>query len=308
MKTFTWMLGLGLTLTPLAATCAADTAAQDKDDCKQQEQQSGVGKKTSAVVCAVKVIFQSRIRKRDDSEPVEMTVGSPPMQTDDTDTPGPNNWEANLVMHADLAGSERRIEAPTLDVNYGLGDTLQFSYEVPYVFARQPQSDMGGAARLVNANGIGDSNFGVKYRFYDDKDAGLSFAVAPQVEFRTPGAGSSVSEGATSFILPVIVTQEFEHASITANAGFETSAGEHRYFASVGIGRRLTDRMAFLAEIVGTSLNAADEKHALLNFGIRRKISDTQSISAAVGRDVYAGGNQPEQTYLTFAYQKLFGK
>jgi hypothetical protein len=308
MKTYAWMLGMALALAPLTAAHAADTVAQEKNACKQQEQQKGTVEKTSAVVCAIKLIFQSRIRRRKDTEPVEMTVGSPPMQSDDTETPGPNNWEINLVMHADLAGGERRIEMPTLDVNYGLGDTLQFKYEVPYVFARQPQPNASGATTLADARGIGDSIFGVKYRFYDDKDAGLSLAIYPQVEFKTPGAGSSVSEGPTSLILPVIVTREFEHASITANAGLETSAGEHHYFASFGVGTRLTDHVALLAEIVGTNLNAADEKHVLLNFGVRRKISDTQSISAALGRDVYAGGDQREHTYFTFAYQKLFGK
>ena len=310
MKTYAWMLGLAvsLTLTPLTAAYAADAVAQEKNDCKQQEQQKGTGEKTSAVVCAVKLIFQSRIRRRKDAEPVEMTVGSPPMQSDDTETPGPNNWEINLAMHADLAGRERRIELPLFDVNYGLGETLQFKYEVPYVFARQPQPDAGGPVRPADVHGVSDSIFGVKYRFYDDRDAGLSLAIYPQVEFKTPGAGSSASEGPTSLILPVIVTREFEHASITANAGLETSAGEHRYFASFGVGRRLTDHIALLAEIVGTNLNVADEKHVLLNFGVRRKISDTQSLSAALGRDVYAGGDQREHTYFTFAYQKLFGK
>jgi hypothetical protein len=27
-----------------------------------------------------------------------------------------------------------------------------------------------------------------------------------------------------------------------------------------------------------------------------------------LGRDVHAGGDQREQTYFTFAYQKIFGK
>ena len=93
MKTYTWILGiaLALALAPLAVARAVDTVAQEKNDCKQQEQQKGTGEKTSPVVCAVKLIFQSRIRRRKDTEPVEMTVGSPPMQSDDTETPGPNN-------------------------------------------------------------------------------------------------------------------------------------------------------------------------------------------------------------------------
>ncbi len=309
MKIVAGMLSVALALAPLAAAHAADPeVAQAKNDCKNQEQQEGKGDKASEVICAIKVVFQNRIRRRKDTEPVEMTVGSPPMVTDDTETPGPNNWEVNLVLDGELAGSERRIEAPLLDVNYGRGDRLQFKYEVPYVFARQAEPAAGGGTTIVGANGLSDSIFGVKYRFYDDNDAGLSFALYPQVQFRTPGSSRDVSENRTVLILPVIMTREFEHASISANLGVEASSHEHRYFASFGVGKRLTDHVALLAEIAGTDLNAPDEKRVLFNVGLRRKITDTQSLSGSLGHDLYAGGDQHGQTYFLIAYQKLFGK
>lgn len=333
MRKHAWMLTGALAILPLAVSNAAEPpapekadsakqeqapaqekaqekveVAQQKAECKQEEQQKGTGEKTSAAVCAIKAIFRSRIRRTKESEAVDMTVGSPPMQTDDTDTPGPNNWEINLGLAGELAGSERTFEAPTVDVNYGVGDTLQFSYEVPYVWARQEQTDVLGGTHLIDVHGVGDSTFGVKYRFYDNKDTGLSFAIAPELEFRTPGANRAVSEGATTFRLPVIMTKEFEHSSIGANLGVEVSSGEQRYFATLGVGRRLTDNVAIMGEIVGINLNATDEKHVLLNFGLRRKIDDTQTISGSLGHDVYAGGDQREHTYFTLAYQKLFGK
>ena len=303
------MLCLALSLLPIATVHAADADSQEKQACKQDEQQQGKGDTASSVICAVKVIFQSRIRRRKETEPVEMTVGSPPMVSDDTETPGPNNWEINLTFSGDLAGSERRFETPLIDVNYGLGDRLQFKYEVPYVFDRRAEPTPGGGSTIASAHGFGDSNFGVKYRFYDDNDSGLSFAIYPQIEFRTPWGSRDVSAGETIFVLPVILTKEFEHASITANAGVEAHpGGERRYFASIGAGKRLTDHVALLAEIAGNNLNTTSEKHVLLNFGIRRKINETQSISGSLGRDVYAGGDQLRHTYFTLSYQKLFGK
>ena len=315
MNPHAWMLFLMVALpSPSVAGAAEEVAqtenavAQQKNDCKQEEQQKGAGEKTSAVMCAIKVMFQSRIRRRKDTEPVEMTVGSPPLQTEDTDTPGPNNWEINIGLHGELAGRERTLEAPTLDVNYGVGERLQFTYEVPYVWLRQEETDPLGVMRIVDAHGVGDSTFGVKDRFYDNPDTGLSFAAYPQLEFRTPGANRAVSGGATIFHLPLAVTKEFEHTSIGANVGIEVSAGEQRYFASFGASRRLTDHVPVMAEIVGINLNATNEKHVLLNLGIRRKITDTQSISASLGHDVFAGGDEREHTYFTLSYQKLFGK
>jgi hypothetical protein len=310
MKTNAAILTLALALSPplVARAADADAVVQQKEECKQEEREQDVGEKTGAVVCAIKALFQSRVRSKNQAEPVEMTVGPPPMQSEDTDTPGPHNWEVNFLLDAQFAGSERRIGAPTIDLNYGVGDRIQLSYELPYVFARQAQPDAGGGTRMVEASGVGDSALGLKYRFYDDEDSGLSFAIDPQIEFRTPGANRDVSERKTELAVPLVMTREFEHASITANAGVEFSSDEQRYFASFGAGRRISEHVALLAEVVGTGLNVTDEKRVLLNFGVRWKISEKDSLSAALGRDVYAGGDQREQTYLTFAYQKLFGK
>jgi len=325
MDTHAWMLGALLALVPLANAGAAEQAAQkpadekpaddskQQDDTKQQveackQQQRAEGEKTelkTAIKCAVKAAFQSRIRRKKGEEPVEMTVGAPPMVTDDTDTPGDKNWEVNLGMHSEFGGGEHRIEVPTIDINRGFGDTLQLTYEVPYAFVEVKDDATGGTK---SASGFGDSIFGAKYRFYDNKDTGLSFAIYPQLEFRTPGSSKRVAENGTGFILPILMTKEFEHFTIGSNLGVEFADGDQRLFASFGTGWRLSDRTALLAEIAGTDLNAPDEKRVLLNLGFRHKINDKNSISGSIGRDVYAGGDQAEQTYVSLTWQMDVGK
>ena len=198
----------------------------------------------------------------------------------------------------------RTASAPTIDIN-AAGDTLQLAHEVPYAFVKVDDGATGGTQ---TANGFGDSIIGAKYRFYDNKDTGLSFAIYPQLEFRTPGASKLVSESSTGFILPVMMTKEFEHFAIGANLGAEFSGGDQRLFASFGTGWRLTDRTALLAEIAGTDLNDPTEKRVLLNLGFRNKISETLSFCGSLGRDVFAGGGQARQTYVTFAWQMDVGK
>jgi len=283
----------------------SDTS-QDLEACKQQ--QRAEGEKTelkTAIKCAVKVAFQSRIRRKKDEEPVEMTIGSPPMVTDDTDTPGDGNWEINLGAAVETGGGEHRIEFPSLDLNYGIGEKLQLTYEVPYAFVRAEDDATGG---MHSASGFGDSTVGLKYRFYDDKESGLSFAIYPQLEFRTPGANRRVSENETGFVLPLVMTKEYEHFAIGANLGGEFSDGDQRLFASFGGGWRLSDRTAMFAELAGTDLNASDEKRVALNFGLRHKISENHSVSGSLGRDVYAGGGQARQTYFKVAWQINIGK
>jgi hypothetical protein len=104
-----------------------------------------------------------------------------------------------------------------------------------------------------------------------------------------------------------MMTKEFEHASFSANAGVEVSGGQRRYFASFGVGKRLTDHVALLAEIAGTDLNSPSDKHVLFNVGLTRKISGMQSISGALGRDIYQGSDTHGLTHISVFYQKLFG-
>ena len=299
------LLTLPLTLWMLSATPSyAEEAVPNKEACIAQKVAQGVAEKVGAVECAIKQVFRSRLRHRAATEPVEMVVGSPPMQSDDTGTPGPGVLEVNFSLNGDFVGSEHRIEGPLVDLNYGIGDAVQLKYEVPYVFQATTDDD----GNTVHERGVGDSIFGVKYRFYDNRDTGLAFAVYPQVLFRTPGAPASVSANATSYILPLLVTREFEHAAVTGNFGVQITSGERRYFASAGIGTRLSDRLALLGEVVGKNLNASDEKQVLANIGLVRKLSDDRSLSGSIGTDVYAGGDQPRHRYVTIAFQQLFGK
>ena len=286
---------------------AESPVSQEKSACEHQEQRQGTSAPASALKCTVKVIFQSRIRRRKDDEAVEMTAGSPPLQTDDTETPGPKSLEVSLIMQGEAGTGEHRIGLPIVELNYGLGDSLQFNYAIPYVFVKQ--AALGATAQeSITANGVGDSNLGLKYRFYDNTDTGVSFAIAPEVQFRTPGANRRVSEVRTTTVLPILMTREFAHESFTANAGVRLSAGQQRYFGSFAVGKRLSNNVALLGEIVGNDLNAADEKRVLLNFGLRRKISGTQSISGALGRDIFVGGDSHKLVYFSLAYQKIFGK
>lgn len=288
------------------AAMAADTDAQSTTPCAQVKQVQGAAAKLDAVECAVKHVFQSRIRYRKPTEPVEMTVASPPMQSDDTGTPGANQWEVNVLATGEFAGDEHRIEAPLLDLNYGIGEDVQLKFELPYVFLAQRDA-VADDGSIVRAHGVGDALLGLKYRFYDDKDNGLSFAVYPQVKFRTPGANKEVSDQKTTLIVPAIVTREFEQFSVTGNVGVEF-ADERHYFASAGFGTRLNDRVALMAELAGRDLNTSATQRVLLNLGWRWKLSDNQSLSGAVGRDVHAGGDQSKNTYVTFAFQQLIGK
>ena len=293
--------------------CAQDNLSgqAQKQACVAQEESKGHNEKPSELICDVKQIFQSRIKIRPDKDPVEMTVGSPPMVSDDTETPGPANWEFNLVFEEDRSNSSRSYAVPLLDINYGIGDRLQLKYEVPYLVLRHSLADAMGNRVAENTRGVGDSVFGMKYRFYDSDISGLSLAAYPQIAFRTPGASlqkdGAAAETGTSLVLPLLVTKEFERTSITANLGIVGVPHHHHgsLFASFGVGTRLSNRVALMGELAGEGLNLADDRHLRLDAGMRVKLDNRQSISAAVGQDIRRSGDGEKHYYLTLAYQRL---
>jgi hypothetical protein len=255
--------------------------------------------------------LRRRIKYRPREEPVDMTVESPPMRSDDTGTPGQGNVELNFVFDGTLAHGRKVYELPLVDFNYGVGENLQLKYEVPWILERTTEIDAVGAKRSVSAHGLGDSIAGVKYRFYDNDESGLSLAVYPQVEFRTPGAKSEddggVASGGTTWVLPLLLTKELEHFAITGNASLEKSTEEGTIFsASGGLGTRLSPHLALLGEIGGEDLNHSDSRRVLLNVGLRRKIDQQQAVGASIGLDVQAGDSE-KQTYVLLTYQRFFG-
>jgi hypothetical protein len=255
--------------------------------------------------------LRRRVKDRPREEPVDMTVQSPPMMSDDTGTAAQGTVELNLTFDGQLSHDRKVYELPLLDINYGIGENLHLKYEVPWVLERMTGIDASGNEHRVSARGVSDSSVGVKYRFYDDEETKLAFAVFPQVEFRTPGskteADGGVAPSGTTWILPVLVTKEFEHFAFTGNAGMKKSTEEGRsVFARAGLGTRLSPRLALLGEIAGEDLDHADSRRLLLNIGLRRKLDDHQTIAAALGRDFQAGDGD-KRTYVLVTYQRVFG-
>src|SRR6516225_11447901 len=77
--------------------------------------------------------------------------GGPPMLTDDPDTPGPSFWEINLAGIAKRTQAERRYEAPTVDINYGVGERIQLKFEIPWVNSSGPGHSFQTAAGNSNS-------------------------------------------------------------------------------------------------------------------------------------------------------------
>src|SRR5271170_1316399 len=98
--------------------------------------------------------------------------GGPPYYTNDPGTPGPFNWEINIGYMPFFYSNQSVSHVPDVDINFGIGDRIQLTYESAWLRVQNPSSP--------TKFGLNQSNFGFKWRFLDHGENGLSISIFPQ--------------------------------------------------------------------------------------------------------------------------------
>src|SRR5208283_4524115 len=84
--------------------------------------------------------------------------GGPPYYTNDPGTPGNLNWEINTGYMPFYYSNQSVSHVPDLDINFGISDRIQLTYETAWLRVQNPFSQ--------TKFGLNQSNPGVKWRFY----------------------------------------------------------------------------------------------------------------------------------------------
>src|ERR1700678_4641864 len=110
--------------------------------------------------------------------PAAFAQGGPPYYTNDPGTPGNHYWEINLGYMPFLYNTQSITHTPDVDINFGLGDRIQLTFENAWLRVDNP---------LGNPQyGLGQDQLGFKWRFYDNPDSGLAISVFPQLTLNNP--------------------------------------------------------------------------------------------------------------------------
>lgn len=206
--------------------------------------------------------------------------GGPPMVTDDPETPGDGKWEINLAAFGDRLHSGRKeVSVPDADINYGLGDRIQLKLDVPWSFAKESGEGW--------QSGLGTANAGVKWRFVDGGEDGISISTYPQylsgwsASSRRRGVASSEHE----LFLPVEIAGAYGGWSLDAEAGRELVRGAGNPWAvgaiaAHGCGGERGECLFEVHERI-----APHETQTLVNLGLRWKLLERASLLASAGRE-----------------------
>jgi hypothetical protein len=212
--------------------------------------------------------------------------GGPPYYTNDPGTPGNKQWEINLGYMPFLYDTQSTTHTPDVDINFGLGDRFQLTFENAWLRVDNPLGNL--------QYGLGQDQLGVKWRFYDNQDSGLAISVFPQVSLNNPD--SSVRRGITprgaSLILPVEFAKKLGPIDLNWEIGYNAvHLGSDGYLAGVVVGREFNKNLEMDAEFY-----SAGQFHPAVNsdtFGIgaRYKIHPPFILLLMAGRSLEPARN-----------------
>jgi hypothetical protein len=205
--------------------------------------------------------------------------GGPPYLTTDPGTPGNGNWEINVGAMATRVGGLTSYQLPQLDVNFGVGDRIQLTVEVPYVL----QTD--GAS----VQGWGNAFIGVKWRFLDQGEEGWQMSTFPQLE--TAGSAPARAEGIAiagpRWLLPLEVTHKAGPLDLNLEVGYYFPRnGPNERFLGFVVGHTVSERLEVDAEIYADRASGAPPNDTTLDVGFRYKLHPAFILLCMAGRSI----------------------
>ena len=184
-------------------------------------------------------------------------------------------------------------QLPQFDLNYGLGERVQLTYEVPYVVDTMPGEP--------HHSGWSNAYPGVKWRFLDQGEDGWQLSTFPQVE--TGAAALAQQRGLASpgprFLLPFEAAKKVGPIDLDVEAGY--------YFTKQGLRERIIGLVAGHSFGGGLELDAElyDDRaigkdglvdgvprYTLLDLGGRYKLARGIIALFMAGRSVTGTGGE----------------
>jgi hypothetical protein len=193
--------------------------------------------------------------------------GGPPYFTNDPGTPGNANWEINIGATQEVLHGSASYELPQIDLNFGVGDRIQLTYEIPYVLASESGQPL--------ESGWSNAYPGLKWRFLDQGEDGWQISTFPQLEtgVSTLAQRQGLGDPGPRFLLPV----EFAHKVGPLDLDFEAGYylpwhGPHERILGFVVGHTFTPRFELDAELYDDRAVRALPSSTTLDVGGRYRL------------------------------------
>jgi hypothetical protein len=214
----------------------------------------------------------------------------PPLLTNDTGTPGPGAWEINIASSGSGVDGGWSVDAPDLDLNYGVGERVQLSLAAAW----SHRHDAGDGW----ASGLAPVEFAMRWRFLDQAGSGVSLAVQPawSRSFSRAAERHGLADPGAEFVLPLQLGHEFGGGSFGVEVArhFATQAPDSwQAGAFVDLDCRPTQHC--LGEL-NTTWDSGPR--TVFDLGLVQALSPHANLLASVGRKL--DGNHDAQAQFVF--------
>jgi hypothetical protein len=214
----------------------------------------------------------------------------PPFITNDPGTPGDANWEINVAAAQSIGRASAAYQVPQIDLNYGLGPSVQLTYEIPYVV-----QTADGQSRQ---SGWSNAFPGIKWRFFDQGEGGWQLSLFPQMEANAPSSAQqkAIAVPGSRFLLPFEVTKRLGPIDVDFEAGYYfPKHGVSERILGLVAGRSMTERLDLGVEVYNDRAIGAPPNQTTLDLGGRYKLARGFVALFMAGRSISGTANgQPE--------------
>jgi hypothetical protein len=205
--------------------------------------------------------------------------GGPPYYTNDPGTPGHLNWEINLGYMPFLYNDQAVTHTPDVDINFGVGERIQLTYENAWLRVRNPSSPA--------KYGLGQSNPGVKWRFYDAGEGGLSISAFPQLFLNNPNDAvrRGVTPASETLLLPLEFARKVGPVDVNFEIGYASVRnGPDGWITGLVLGRDITPKFEADMELYNQGTFHPSENQPTIDFGGRYKFHSPLIFLFMAGR------------------------
>jgi hypothetical protein len=218
--------------------------------------------------------------------PWAFSQGGPPYYTNDPGTPGNLNWEINLGYMPFFYSGHSVSHVPDVDINFGLGARIQLTSENAWLRVQNPFSE--------TAFGLGQSNPGVKWRFYDGGESGLSVSLFPQAFLNNPNHAvrRGITSPSDSFELPAEFSKKLGPVDVDFEIGYQfVHHGPDGWLTGLVVGHDFTPKLEMDMELYALGTFHPSESQPSIDFGARYKIHSPVILLLMAGRSLEPTSN-----------------
>jgi len=226
----------------------------------------------------------------------------PPFLTDDPEPVEFKHWEAYLFSTVDATPKQTDATGPAFEFNMGALPNLQVHLVIPLAFASP--TDAPGAY------GLGDIEFGVKYRFIQETDHLPMVGVFPTVESPTGDSDRGLGNSRSWWRLPLWLQKSWGAWTTYGGGGYVINPAPNQrnyYFGGWLLQRDFGAKLTLGGEIFVQGKSSDDAvSFAVFNLGGYFKITQNFQLLFSGGHTL--AGNRHTVGYLGLYWTGGLGK